>query len=136
MVNWEIIKRPLSEGGLQVRDPESANLSLGGKLVWHLFADKNHHVSNLFSMKYLKGGSLRNVIPEKLPAGTTIWNMCKKSFKLIQQQIFRIPRNGKGIILWEDKIMGHSPISSINSLSEFKHWLSNKVLIRLADIFS
>ena len=53
LVNWETIKRPLSEGGLQIRDRESANLSLGGKLVCHLFVDKNHLVSKLFSMKYL-----------------------------------------------------------------------------------
>ena len=55
------MKRPISEGGLQIRDPELANLALGGKLVWQFFADKNHPVGKLFSMKYLKGGSLRTI---------------------------------------------------------------------------
>ena len=41
LVNWELLKRPLSEGGLQIRDPELANLALGGKLVWQLYAEKN-----------------------------------------------------------------------------------------------
>ena len=136
MVKWETIKRPLSEGGLQVRDPESDNLAMGGKLVWNLFADKHHPVSKIFLMKYLKGGSLRNINPEKLPKGTTIWNLCRNNLILIQQQIYRIPGNGKGIFLWEDKILGNPPLSSINLLYEIKLWLSNKGFLRLADIFS
>ena len=34
LVSWEIIKRPISEGGLNIRDPELVNLALGGKLLW------------------------------------------------------------------------------------------------------
>ena len=83
LVNWETIKRPTSEGRLQIRDPKLANLALGGKLVWQIFADKNDPVSKLFSLKYLKGGSVRNLKPKKLPTGTAIWNLCRKSLNLI-----------------------------------------------------
>ena len=61
LVSWDILKRPLSEGGLQIRDPGLANLAMGGKLIWKLFVDKKHPVSKIFWMKYLKGGSLRNL---------------------------------------------------------------------------
>ena len=61
LVRWDILKRPLSEDGLQIRDPGLANLALGGKIIWKLFADKKHLVSKLLWMKYLKGGSLRNL---------------------------------------------------------------------------
>ena len=34
LVSWEVLKRPFSEGGLQIRDPGMANLALSGKLIW------------------------------------------------------------------------------------------------------
>ena len=33
LVNWDILKRPIVKGGLQIRDPELENLALGGKLI-------------------------------------------------------------------------------------------------------
>ena len=95
LVNWGILKRPLSEGGFQIRDPELANLALVGKLVWQRFADKKHPVSKILLIKYLKGGSLRNINSESTPTGTTIWNFYRKGIKLIQLHLYRIPRNGK-----------------------------------------
>ena len=76
LVNWETLKRPILEGGLQIQAPELANLALGGKLVWQLFLDKYHPVSMIFWKKYLKGGSLRNIKIANTPTGTTVWNLC------------------------------------------------------------
>jgi hypothetical protein len=39
LFKWKIVKRPYVEGGLQVRDPELANLALGGKIIWNLYAN-------------------------------------------------------------------------------------------------
>ena len=33
LVSWDIVKRPLSEGGMQIRDPGLANLAMGGKII-------------------------------------------------------------------------------------------------------
>ena len=33
LVSWEVLKRPYSKGGLQIRDPRLANLALSGKLI-------------------------------------------------------------------------------------------------------
>ena len=106
MVKWETIKRPIIEGGLQIRAPELAKLALGGKLVWQIFADKNHPVSKLFLMKYLKGGSLRTIKSGKLPTSIVIWNLCRKSINLIQQHVYRILGNGKGIFCGKIRFLG------------------------------
>ena len=87
-------------------------------------------------MKYLKGGSLRTLKFENLPTGTATWNLCRKRFNLIQQHVYRILGNGKGFFLWDDKILGNSPLSSDNSFSEIKLWMTNKGLLWLADICS
>ena len=85
-------------------------------------------------MKYLKGASLRSISSVNTPPGTAIWNSCRKSFEFFTQQLFRIPGNGKSILLWEDKISGHPPLSSVLPLTTILNWETNKGLIRLADI--
>ena len=72
LVSWEILKRPTSEGGLQIRDPELANLALGGKLIWQLCSGKHHPDNKIFWKKYLKGGSVRNIKTANTPLGTAI----------------------------------------------------------------
>ena len=41
LVGWETIKKPMSEGGLQIRYPELANLALGRKIIWQMIAEKH-----------------------------------------------------------------------------------------------
>jgi hypothetical protein len=40
LVNWDTVKRPFFEGGLQVRDPGLANIALGGKILWKLYSNQ------------------------------------------------------------------------------------------------
>ena len=65
--SWEILKNPISEGGLQIRDSGLASLAMGGKLIWQLYVEKNHAISKIFRMKYLKGVSLRNITSFNTP---------------------------------------------------------------------
>ena len=37
LVKWEIVKRLVLEGGLQIKDPGLFNIAMGGKLLWQLF---------------------------------------------------------------------------------------------------
>ena len=37
LVIWDVLKRPISAGGLQIHDPGLANLAMFGKLIWHSF---------------------------------------------------------------------------------------------------
>ena len=51
LVNWDIVKRPVIEGGLQIRDSGLANLAMGGKLLWNLLSKKKHLISQFFWKK-------------------------------------------------------------------------------------
>ena len=72
LVKWENVKRPVLEGGLQIKDPGMSNLAMGGKLLWQFFSNKKHPVSHLFWKKYLHGGTLRNLQMENTPKGSII----------------------------------------------------------------
>ena len=72
LVNWDTIKKPILEGGLHIIDPRMVNLAMGGKLLWQLFSNKKHPISQFFWKKYLKGGSLRNLQLSNTPKGTVI----------------------------------------------------------------
>ena len=111
-------------------------MALGGKIIWQLYADKKHPVSKILWMKYLKGGSLRNLNTANIPIGTTIWNLCRRGIDNIQQRLYGISDDGKKILLWDDNILGNPPLSSLISLNEIKLWLTNKGLLQLADICS
>ena len=77
---------------------------------------------------------MRNLSSANTPTGTAILNSCRKGFEFFNQQLFRIPSNGKRILLWEDKIFGNPPLSSVIPLSEIMNWATNKGLLCLADI--
>ena len=72
LVKWEIVKRPVLEGGLQIKDPGMSNIAMGGKLLWQLFSNKKHLVSHLLWKKYLHGGTLRNIQLANTPKGSII----------------------------------------------------------------
>jgi len=59
-------------------------MALGGKIIWQLYADKKHPVSKILWMKYLKGGSLRNLRTTSTPTGTTIWNLSRRCINYLQ----------------------------------------------------
>ena len=136
LVSWDTLKKPISKGGLQIRDPGLSNLALGGKLLWKLYVDKHHPVSNIFRPKYLKGRSLRKLTSSSTPSGTTIWNLCRKGIDEFKKRLYRIPGNGNKIRQWEDKISGNNPLSSGIMFEELKIWLKNKGLLRLVDLCS
>ena len=128
LVNWETVKRPLLDGGLQFKDPKLSNIAMGGNFLWQLFSNKQHPVSQLLWKKYLHGGSLRNI--------QIIWNSCRKVLEFFVQHLYRIPGNGRQTFLWDDKIKGNAPLNTNVSLTEIKLQLVNKGILRLSDIVS
>ena len=72
LVKWEIVKKLVLEGGLQIKDLRLSNLAMGGKLLWQLFSNKNHPMSQIFRKKYLHGGTLRNIQMTNTPKGSII----------------------------------------------------------------
>eukprot|EP00253_Pinus_taeda_P003653 PITA_03653 len=110
LVSWDIVKRPKLEGGLQIRDPNLANIALGGKILWQLYSNKHHPVSQLLQNKDFKGASLRNLQADNVPKGTLLWNLCRTGLATFQNQLYKVPGNGANITIWQDKIMGNSPL--------------------------
>ena len=121
LVNWETVKRPLLEGGLQFKDPKMSNIAMGGKILWRLFSNKKHPVSQLFWKKYLRGGSLRNIQMENTIKGSIIWNSFRKVLDLFVQHLYRIPGNGRKTFLWEDRINGHDPLHVDDAIAEIQN---------------
>ena len=134
LIKWETVKRSVLDVELQIKDPVLSNIAMRGKLLWQLFSNKKHPVSNIFWKKYLHGGNLRNLHMENTPKGSTSWNLCRKGLDFCVQHLFRIPGNGRQTLLWDDKINGQAPLNSDNSISEIKNWLINKGVLRLVDI--
>ena len=48
LVIWEIVKRPILEGELQIRDPSLANISMGGKSFENYFQFTTIHLAKHF----------------------------------------------------------------------------------------
>ena len=80
LVRWDIMKKPMLEGGLNIRDPGMANFALGGKIIWNLYSNNSHPVIQLLRKKYLNSASLRNLQIGSIPKGTLLWNLCRQGF--------------------------------------------------------
>jgi hypothetical protein len=109
LVKWETTKRTLREGGLQIRDPDLANTTLGCKILWKLHSDPNHPVSKTLRHKYIPNAKIRNLQNANSRRSTLLWQLCIKGIRFFMQNLYRIPGNGKRVKLWTDRIMGHRP---------------------------
>jgi hypothetical protein len=134
LVNWETVKHPYSDGGLQVRDPELANLALGGGNPLEPICKSKASCKQSLRKKYLDGAPLRNLQAESTPKGTLIWNLCRRGLDSFQKHLYRIPGNGKNTMLWQDNIMGNAPLNASDELKGIREWLSQRGFIKLADI--
>ena len=85
LVNWDIVKIPVLEGGLQIKDPGLENLAMGGKIRWQLFADRKHLVIQILWKKYLLGGTMRNLQAVNTPKGSLTWNLCRRGLEFFQK---------------------------------------------------
>ena len=45
LVNWETVKHPIVEGGLEVIDLGKSYIALGGKIIWKLYTNSSHSAS-------------------------------------------------------------------------------------------
>lgn len=55
LVNWDIVVRPLQEGGLSFKNLNMQNLALGAKLIWKIIAPKPGWVQMVLWRKYFRG---------------------------------------------------------------------------------
>ena len=53
LVKWDVVKRLVIEGGLQIRDTGLVNIAMGGKLLWQLFSNRKHPASQILCKNIL-----------------------------------------------------------------------------------
>eukprot|EP00253_Pinus_taeda_P020773 PITA_20773 len=91
LVNWELVKRPINEGGLQIRDPLQANLALGCKILWQLISEPTHPISQILNLKYLRNRSIITFNPASSPKGTLAWRLCCRGIDFFRTHLYKVP---------------------------------------------
>ena len=66
--------------------------------------------------------------------GSSLWKLCKASFSLIQTHSYWILGNGKKIKVWESRILGQPPLSSLLGMNDLVEWTSSEGLHSLYDL--
>eukprot|EP00253_Pinus_taeda_P002669 PITA_02669 len=134
LVNWELVKRPIKEGGLQIRDPLQANLAMGCKILWQITSEPMHPTSQIFIHKYLRNRSITTFNPASSPKGTLAWRLCCRGLDFFRMHLYKVPGNGKTTWLWKDRIMGHPPLSEKNEIAGIRAWLRSRGIRKIEDI--
>jgi hypothetical protein len=120
LVRWEIVKLPLREGGLQIRDPALVNTTLGCKILWKMHSEPSHLISKTLLHKYIPSAKIQNLQNATYRKSTQLWQLCLKGTRIFTQDLYRVPRNGKRTYLWTDRIMGRSSLASNATLNEIR----------------
>eukprot|EP00253_Pinus_taeda_P015281 PITA_15281 len=120
--------------GLQIRDPALSNQTLGCKILWKIYSDPSHQISETLIAKYAQGISLRHLSSDNTTAGTCTWNLCRKSISSLRKHLYRIPGNGEETLLWKDRIMNRPPLSSHAEIRDIRKWLYDAGIRKLNDI--
>eukprot|EP00253_Pinus_taeda_P033856 PITA_33856 len=134
LANWELVKRPIAEGGLQIRDPSLVNLALGGKLLWKMAHEPNHPISTTLLSKYAHNSSFRNLNFDPPVNSSQVWILCCKSNIFFKKLLYRVSGNGKRTNLWHDRIMGHDPLEKNEDISDLRDWLIRAGINSLYDL--
>ena len=66
--------------------------------------------------------------------GTTLWQLCKASFNLIQTYSYQIPGNETKTKVWENIILGQPPLSSLPGMNDLAEWTRSEGLHSLHDL--
>jgi hypothetical protein len=127
LVKWDTVKTPKMEGGLNIRDVESHNIAMGGKMLWNMITGKRSWSKQLLRKKYFLGSRDRCLEkPTKTRKGSPIFHLCQRAMPLLKSQLTWIPGNGSKISIWDDSILGGLPLSVLREIENIKVWLLHK----------
>jgi hypothetical protein len=134
LVNWEVVKKSMAEGGLQIRDLALVNLALGGKILWKLIHKPTHPVSVNLHSKYGPNKSLSNLQNDNTTNCTQVWKLCYKRSNFFKKLVYRIPDNDKRTHLWLDSIMGREPLADNVDITYLRDWMEREGVNNLYDL--
>ena len=70
------VKKPILEGGLQIKDLKLQNIALGSKILWNLIAGKICWTTQVQWKKYFSGPRLKSLDKEpKTKNGSNIFSL-------------------------------------------------------------
>ena len=87
-----------------MRDPQIMNLVWHVKILWRMLTGDNTQWKQALQKKYM--ASIENVDMRKV--GSPVWELCKKSAYLIQENLYWEPGNKIYIKILHDKLRNHS----------------------------
>lgn len=111
------------------------NIALGKKIIWRMINGNGHWREKVLTTKYLnchRTKLLTETIPDR-PC-TQIWKLVKRIIPLIRDQISKNPMNGKTISIWEDRIMGKTPLKQQQNLRKLQRWMEEQIFNTLYSI--
>ena len=72
---------------------------------------ENTRLVKYFGKKYLKRGNLSYLQIIDIPKGSITCILYRRGLELFHHQLYRIPRNGRKTLLWDNKIKGNTPLN-------------------------
>lgn len=135
LISWDKIQKPCDEGGLQVRNLSIQNLALGAKFLWQLITRKESWSKEVLRKKYFPG-TRKRCLDSQTPFrnGSPVYELCIKALDLFKRNLYWIPGNGKKIQVWEDSILGETPLGKCMEVDNIKCWLVDKGATSLWDL--
>ena len=122
LISWKKIKMPWMEGGLQLRDLKFQNMAVGEKILWNLFEKKTSWSSQVIWHKDFVGSRMRCLENEPIMIQVSpIFMLCKKALTKFKDELFLILGNRRYVRIWNDSILGKSPLNSYPALYNFKN---------------
>jgi len=111
IINWNILKAPKENGGLDIKDPMFMKLIVGENKLWKIVLGGQEWWNSIMYNKYARSNRLICLDSSILEGrGSHVWTLCKSIEVTIQRHISYVPSNGKEIRIWEDNIIGQLPL--------------------------
>eukprot|EP00253_Pinus_taeda_P017362 PITA_17362 len=134
LISWETITKPLLEGGLSFKKICQQNVAMAVKTVWRIIAPNPGWAQLALWKKYFRGSRLRCLENEIQLKNSPFLRLYAKAGQLIKTHSFWIPRNGRKISIWSDKIMNAEPIGNRSSNRDLRSWMERNGMRTLWDI--
>lgn len=134
LVNWDIISKPLWEGGLNFKNLCQQNVAMATTIVWRIITPNPGWAQKMLWKKYFRGSRtrcLKNVI--HLP-NLTFLQIYDRATTIIIAHSYWIPGNSKKINIWSNRIMNKEPIEARTSINLLRCWIDREGMKSLWDI--
>ena len=110
------------------------NKALGAKLVWRMVSRTRDWWKEVIRKIYLRKPCSTILSHPWDGQDTSIWQLCKSSLKIIKNDYYWIPGNGKKIKVWGDRVLGNPPLSSLLHMEDLSKWANDNGLVTLYDL--